>query len=74
MVIVYYILVFGLIAVFSASVIWGLWWALRGGQFSNFQQGATSIFDEDEPVGRPTDQFPNAADSPPDSAAGQQEQ
>lgn len=61
----YYILVFGLLGVLSASVVWGLWWALRGGQFSNFQKGARSIFDADEPVGKVTD----ASLTPPDAAA-----
>ena len=48
----YYVLVFGIIALFSATVIWALWWALRGGQFSDFAKGAHSIFDEGEPPGR----------------------
>ena len=56
--IVTYIFLFGLIIAFSASVIWALWWAMRGGQFSNFQRGATSIFDDEEPIGRRTDAFP----------------
>jgi nitrogen fixation-related uncharacterized protein len=56
--IIYYVLVFGLIAAFSASVVWAFWWAVRGGQLSEFQKGATSIFDADEPVGRPTEGLP----------------
>lgn len=55
-----YILVFGLLAIFGASVIWGLWWAIRGGQMSDFAKGARSIFDAEEPEGRPTDRFPGA--------------
>lgn len=55
-----YILIFGLFAALFASVIWGLWWAIHAGQFSDFQKGATSIFDDQEPVGRPTDTFPGA--------------
>lgn len=58
MTLVSYILVFGLLGAFAVTVIWALWWAIRGGQMSDFQRGATSIFDEDEPVGRPTDAFP----------------
>ena len=54
----YYLLVFGILAIFGAMVVWALWWAIRGGQFSDFQQGATSIFDADEPLGRLTDAFP----------------
>lgn len=53
-----YILVFGLLAALSASAVWGLWWALKTGQFSSFQKGANSIFDANEPIGAPTDAFP----------------
>lgn len=56
---VYFIVVFGMLGLFSATVIWAMWWALRGGQFSDFQRGATSIFDADEPVGKVTDAFPD---------------
>ena len=59
MLIVYYLLVFGAISLFAGSVIWALWWALRGGQLSNFQRGAASIFDDDEPIGQMTDAFPD---------------
>jgi nitrogen fixation-related uncharacterized protein len=30
-------------------------WAFRAGQMENFQRGATSIFDPDEPLGEVTD-------------------
>lgn len=53
-----YILTFGLLIALSVSVVFALWWALRGGQMSNFQQGATSIFDDEEPIGQMTDAFP----------------
>ncbi len=56
-----YILIFGLLTFFGASVVWGLWWAVRAGQFSNFQQGAVSIFDDEEPQGFRTDGFPDEA-------------
>jgi cbb3-type cytochrome oxidase maturation protein len=55
----YYILVFGILALFGVMVVWALWWAIRGGQFSDFQKGATSIFDDDEPLGKLTDAFPD---------------
>lgn len=54
-----YILVFGLLGAFAASVVYGLWWALKKGQFSNFARGATSIFDDEEPQGYRTDGFPD---------------
>ncbi len=53
-----YILVFGVLAALSASAIWALWWAMKTGQFARFQEGASSIFDKDEPVGSVTDTFP----------------
>jgi cbb3-type cytochrome oxidase maturation protein len=53
-----YILIFGSLAAFAAIVIWAMWWAIRGGQMSDFQRGATSIFDDDEPMGTATDAFP----------------
>ncbi len=43
---------------FAAVAALALGWALRGGQFDNFEQGARSIFGPDEPVGEPTDRFP----------------
>jgi len=59
---IYYVIVFGMLAVFGGTVIWSLWWAIRGGQFSDFQRGAVSIFDDDEPVGQVTDVFPDKAE------------
>lgn len=63
MLVVYYVLVFGIVGLFAASVIWALWWALKGGQFSNFQRGANSIFDADETPGQLTDAFPDRKDA-----------
>lgn len=55
----YYVLVFGVLLGFFGSVIYALHWAVRHGQFSRFQEGADSIFDEDEPRGRLDDHFPD---------------
>ena len=60
------IFVYGLLFTLLVSVVWGMWWAVRGGQFSEFQKGARSIFDEQEPIGRPTDAFPEPARKPRD--------
>lgn len=46
--------------VLSLSAIAALIWAIRTNQFSNFQKGAHSIFDEDEPIGEMTDEFPDS--------------
>ena len=36
-----------------------LWWAYRNGQLTNLEEGARSIFDEEEePLGEQTDFFP----------------
>ena len=53
-----YILIFGTIALLSITVVVVFAWAIRTGQFADFQQGATSIFDDDEPLGEMTDWFP----------------
>ena len=60
------IFVSGLLCTRLVSGGWGRWWAGRGGQFSEFQKGARSIFDEQEPIGRPTDAFPEPARKPRD--------
>ncbi len=54
-----YIIIFGTIGLLGASVLAVFVWAIRSGQFENFQQGATSIFDPDEPIGEITDRFPS---------------
>lgn len=54
-----YIFIFGLMSCLMLSVVYGLYWAVRRGQFSNFARGATSIFDEEEPQGFRTDAFPD---------------
>jgi len=43
---------------FGLTAVAGLVWAIRRGQFRNLTAGARSIFDNEEPVGRPTDAFP----------------
>ena len=55
---IYYVLLGVVITLFSSSVILAFWWAVRGGQMSEFAQGAMSIFDDDEPAGVMTDAFP----------------
>ncbi len=53
-----YALLFAAVLLFSGGAVWALAWAFRNGQFDNFQRGARSIFDPDEPIGEPTDYFP----------------
>ena len=54
-----YVFIFGSVVVFGLSAVAALVWAVRTGQVRNFGAGATSIFDEDEPVGLMTDGFPD---------------
>lgn len=51
---------------FLATAMVALYWALRHGQLRDFERGAESIFDREEPVGQPTDSFPGR-DKPPSS-------
>lgn len=55
---VIYILIWGFVIVFGLTAVYGLVWAIRSGQMRDFAAGATSIFDDEEPVGEPTDAFP----------------
>lgn len=53
-----YLVIWGAVAAFGLTAVYGLVWAVRTGQFERFADGAASIFDEDEPVGVVTDAFP----------------
>ncbi len=52
------LLLMGLVLV-SGSALWAFWWAVRSGQLNNLPEAAKTIFDDDEPVGAPTDKFPS---------------
>ncbi len=43
---------------FLISAVYALYWASKNKQFKNFEEGAKTIFDEEEPEGVPTDFFP----------------
>ena len=47
------------VIVLPAVALLALRWAVRHGEFKNLQKTALSIFDEEEPVGRMTDRFPD---------------
>lgn len=53
-----YVVIWAFTLAAGASAVWALAWAIRTGQFRDFRAGAASIFDESEPIGRPTDFFP----------------
>ncbi len=58
-----YLMVFGSVAVFGLTAVYGLVWAVRHGQLGDFAAGATSIFDDEEPVGEMTDAFPGGREN-----------
>lgn len=55
-----YILIWGCMLLFGCSAVCALMWAIRSGQMTGSQEGANSIFDAAEPIGKPTDAFPGA--------------
>jgi nitrogen fixation-related uncharacterized protein len=54
----FYTLAFLLAAGLSGMAVYALYWSSKHGQLRDFDRGAASIFDEQEPVGQTTDQFP----------------
>ena len=50
-----YIAIYGFTIIFGVSAIASLIWAIQKGQMENFRSNASSIFDKDEPIGKPTD-------------------
>jgi len=63
------IFIWSIVSLLGFSAVAALVWAIGTGQFREFQKGATSIFDDDEPIGESTDQFPTGADSGPKGTA-----
>ena len=48
----------------SGTAVYALYWSSKHGQLRDFERGAASIFDEQEPVGQMTDHFPAARRKP----------
>lgn len=57
--IIVYAVLLGSVFVFGGAAVLALSWAVRDGQFENFERSARSIFDPDEPIGQMTDRFPD---------------
>lgn len=49
-------------SIFFIAAAAALHWAHKHGQLSNLEKGAQTIFDDDEPMGEVTDQFPHKRD------------
>ena len=45
---------------FGGAAVLAFSWAVKDGQFSNFERASRAIFDPDEPLGEVTDGFPGA--------------
>lgn len=56
---VFYGIAFLVSLLVTGSAVYALYWSSKKGQLRDLDQGALSIFDEQEPVGRPTDHFPS---------------
>jgi cbb3-type cytochrome oxidase maturation protein len=54
----FYTLAFLLAVAISGTAVYALFWSSKHGQLRDFERGARSIFDEQEPVGQMTDHFP----------------
>ena len=55
-----YILIgFVFASIFFVAAAFALHWAHKNGQLTNLERGAQTIFDDDEPMGHVTDQFPH---------------
>jgi len=52
------ILVFLVMSLGITTALAAFWWAAKDKQFENIEDGAYCIFDEAEPINRPTDSFP----------------
>ncbi|MBT8494861.1 MAG: hypothetical protein KJO07_17525 [Deltaproteobacteria bacterium] len=59
-----FLFIWMIVLLLALSSAFGLAWAIKNGQFRDFQTGADSIFDADEPIGRATDFFPEHRGEP----------
>lgn len=51
----FYFVAIPLALLFLASAVYALQWASKKGQLREFDKNAATIFDDEEPVGKPTD-------------------
>lgn len=61
---IFYTLAFLIATAISGTAVYALYWSSKHGQLRDFERGATSIFDEKEPVGQMTDHFPTQRRKP----------
>ncbi len=53
------LLLIGGLIFLSGSALAAFYWSVKDGQLNNLPDAARTIFDDDEPVGTPTDKFPS---------------
>jgi nitrogen fixation-related uncharacterized protein len=61
----FYGIAFLVAVLITSSAVYALHWSSKTGQLRDFEKGAASIFDESEPVGKPTDFFPGKSKPAP---------
>ena len=64
----YIIVGFIIASLFFVAAAYALFWAQKNGHLTNFEEGAKTIFDEEEPLGQSTDSFPPKKKRPTRSA------
>ena len=62
----FYCFAFFMALAITGSAVYALYWSAKKGQLRDFEKGAASIFDEAEPIGKPTDFFPDKNKRTPD--------
>lgn len=66
----FYGVAFVVAVLITGSAVYALYWSSKHGQLRDFEKGAASIFDEKEPIGQPTDFFPQRKKKNPGAARG----
>ena len=61
---IFYTAAFLVAIAISGTAVYALYWSSKHGQLRDFERGASSIFDEQEPVGQMTDHFPAKRQKP----------
>ena len=61
---IFYTAAFLVAIAISGTAVYALYWSSKHGQLRDFERGAASIFDEQEPVGKMTDHFPAKRQKP----------
>lgn len=61
----FYLVGLPIAALFLSSAVYALQWASKTGQLRDLEEGAKVIFDDEEPLGLPTDQTLHQSSSGP---------